>query len=210
MVTRAESAAATRRALLDAAAELLDLGGPDAVTLREVGAKAGVTRGAPYRHFADKDSLLTAVASEGWERLADRVHALRTDPSRPASEKLRDAVRALVDLGRAQPHLHRMLFRWNDKRLGTLERLHRQVCGPAGDPDAADRAAGRFQEEFLAVVTAVAGERGAGHHGALLLAGAHGIVDMEHGGHLGADRWRTTADELVGTLVRVVVEAGER
>ncbi|MFD0648993.1 TetR family transcriptional regulator [Streptomyces malaysiensis subsp. malaysiensis] len=45
MVTRAESAAVTRRALLDAAAELLDLGGPEAVTLREVGARAGVTRG---------------------------------------------------------------------------------------------------------------------------------------------------------------------
>lgn len=64
MVTRAESAALTRRALLDAAAELLDLGGPEAVTLREVGARAGVSRGAPYRHFADKDSLPTAVATE--------------------------------------------------------------------------------------------------------------------------------------------------
>jgi len=33
-----------RRALLDAAAELLDAGGPEAVTLREVGARAGVSR----------------------------------------------------------------------------------------------------------------------------------------------------------------------
>ena len=69
-----ESAAATRRALLDDAGELLDCGGPDAVTLREVGARAGVSRGAPYRHFANKESLLTAVAAEGWERLR-RPHA---------------------------------------------------------------------------------------------------------------------------------------
>ncbi|MFI6702265.1 helix-turn-helix domain-containing protein [Streptomyces sp. NPDC050509] len=62
MVTRAESAAITRRALLDAAAELLDLGGPEAVTLREVGARAGVSRGAPYRHFTGKDSLRTDPA----------------------------------------------------------------------------------------------------------------------------------------------------
>jgi Bacterial regulatory proteins, tetR family len=48
-------------------AELLDSGGPDAVTLRGVGARAGVSRGAPYRHFADKESLLTAVAAESWE-----------------------------------------------------------------------------------------------------------------------------------------------
>jgi AcrR family transcriptional regulator len=63
VISRVESAAATRRALLDAAADLLDTGGPDAVTLRAVGARAGVTRGAPYRHFPDKDSLLTAIAA---------------------------------------------------------------------------------------------------------------------------------------------------
>ena len=43
---RIDSAAATRRALLDDAAELLDSGGPAAVTLREVGARAGVSLGA--------------------------------------------------------------------------------------------------------------------------------------------------------------------
>ncbi|NKE60108.1 TetR/AcrR family transcriptional regulator [Lentzea sp. PSKA42] len=207
MVTRAESAAATRRALLDAAAELLDLGGPEAVTLREVGARAGVTRGAPYRHFADKDSLLTAVAAERWEQIAGQVHALRIDPALSASKKLRRALHTLIDVGRDQPHAYQMLFRWNGKRAGQLERLHRQLCGPEGDPEAADRAAGRFQDEFLAIVAAVAGERNAQHYGALLLAGAHGVAGMEHSGHLGADKWRTTADELVDTLVRVVVTA---
>ena len=44
MTSRLESAAKTRRALLDAAAELLDAGGPEAVTLREVGSRAGVSR----------------------------------------------------------------------------------------------------------------------------------------------------------------------
>ena len=47
MTSRLESAAKTRRALLDAAAELLDEGGPEAVTLREVGSRAGVSRAAP-------------------------------------------------------------------------------------------------------------------------------------------------------------------
>ncbi|KOV86683.1 TetR/AcrR family transcriptional regulator [Nocardia sp. NRRL S-836] len=203
MVTRAESAAATRRALLDAAAELLDLGGQEAVTLREVGARAGVTRGAPYRHFADKDSLLTAVAAERWEQLADQVHELRT-AELPPVEKLRGALRALVGVGREQPHLYTMLFRWREHRPGPLGRLHREVCGPAGDPEAADRAAGRFQDEFLGVVAEVVGADRARHHGALLLAGAHGIAGLEHSGHLGADRWRTSADELVATLIGLV------
>ncbi|WP_069862126.1 TetR/AcrR family transcriptional regulator [Streptomyces malaysiensis] len=214
MVTRAESAAVTRRALLDAAAELLDLGGPEAVTLREVGARAGVTRGAPYRHFAGKDSLLTAVVTEGWERIGDQVHALRTDPALSASEKLRGALRALIGVGQDQPHLYQMLFRRPGHRpeeLGEgLDRVRRQLCGPADDP-AADRvrAAGRFQDEFLAIVAALAGERNTRHYGALLLSGAHGIADMELSGHLGTDRLRSTTDELVDTLVRMVGDVGE-
>ncbi|MYU12269.1 TetR family transcriptional regulator [Streptomyces sp. SID8361] len=214
MVTRAESAAVTRRALLDAAAELLDLGGPEAVTLREVGARAGVTRGAPYRHFAGKDSLLTAVVTEGWERIGDQVHALRTDPALSASEKLRGALLALIGVGQDQPHLYQMLFRRPGHRpeeLGEgLDRVRGQLCGPAGDP-AADRvrAAGRFQDEFLAIVAALVGERNTRHYGALLLSGAHGIADMELSGHLGTDRLRSTTDELVDTLVRMVGDVGE-
>ncbi|MBI0298120.1 TetR/AcrR family transcriptional regulator [Streptomyces sp. PRKS01-29] len=207
------SAAVTRRALLDAAAELLDLGGPEAVTLREVGARAGVTRGAPYRHFAGKDSLLTAVATESWKRIGDQVHALRTDPALSASEKLRGALRALIGVGRDQPHLYQMLFRWRGHRSGErgegLHRVRRQLCAPAGDTAAATRAAGHFQDEFLAIVAALVGERNARHYGALLLTSAHGIATMEFSGHLDTDRWHTTADELVDTLVRMVADAGE-
>jgi hypothetical protein len=45
-----------------------------AVTLREVGS-VGVSRNAPYRHFADKEGLLTAVAVESWGRLAEALRA---------------------------------------------------------------------------------------------------------------------------------------
>ncbi|MFI2031114.1 TetR/AcrR family transcriptional regulator [Streptomyces buecherae] len=213
MVTRAETAAATRRALLDAAAELLDLGGPEAVTLREVGARAGVSRGAPYRHFAGKDSLLTAVVAESWERLGDQVHALRINLTLSASERLHGALRALVNVGREQPHLYQMLFRRRGHRPGGhgegLERVRRQLCGPEGDPTAAVRAAERFQDEFLAIVAALVGERNARHYGALLLTSAHGIAGMELSGHLDTDTWHTTGDELVDTLVRMVAGADQ-
>src|ERR1700754_2432495 len=95
-MSRAESAAATRRALLDDAAELLDSGGPDAVTVREVGARAGVSRGAPYRHFSDKESLLTAVAAEGWQRVGDHMHALQIDSRLGPADRLRAALIVLV------------------------------------------------------------------------------------------------------------------
>src|SRR5690242_12099472 len=126
MVTRVESAAVTRRALVDAAAELLDAGGREAVTLREVGARAGVSRGAPYRHFPDKESLLTAIAVESWERLGDQIRAVREDSSLSASERLRRALAGLIAVGRRQPHLYQQMF-----------------VTPAGDAAALLRAAGR-------------------------------------------------------------------
>lgn len=58
-----------RRALLDEALATIRSEGVDAVTLREIGARIGVSRTALYRHFADKRALLTAVATEGFRAL---------------------------------------------------------------------------------------------------------------------------------------------
>lgn len=187
-IPKNESAAATRRALLDAAADLLDLGGPDAVTLREVGARAGVTRGAPYRHFADKESLLITVAAEAWQHVGASVAALRADQSLPPAEKLRGALTALINIGRQRPHLYQMMF-----------------SNPAGDPGAMARAAQHSQDEFLAIVAGLVGQENARRYGALLLTSAHGITGMEVGGQLTADKWHTTAEELVTMLVAMIV-----
>src|SRR3981081_1231108 len=59
---------ALRHALLVEAARTIREDGVDAVTLRAVGARLGVSRTALYRHFADKSALLAAVAREGFQR----------------------------------------------------------------------------------------------------------------------------------------------
>ena len=189
-MSRAESAAATRRALLDDAAELLDRGGPGAVTLREVGARAGVSRGAPYRHFADKESLLAAVAAEGWERIGDQMHALQTDSRLPPADRLRAALIVLVTVSREQPFLYQLMF-----------------STPGGDPAAAVRAAQRSCDEFLAIAAAVVDEQNAQRFAAVLLTGAHGAAGLEMSGLLTTDKWHTTAEELTDTLIAVVAEA---
>jgi AcrR family transcriptional regulator len=192
-MSRTETAAATRRALLDEAAVLLDGGGPEAVTLREVGARAGVSRGAPYRHFADKENLLTAVAAEGWERIGDRMHALRMDERRPPADRLRRALVGVIDVSRRQPHLYQLMF-----------------SAPAGDPAAVVRAAQRMCDEFLAIVAAVVGEQNAGRHAAILLTGVHGAAGLESSGLLRTDKWHTDAEELVDSLLATVAEADRK
>jgi AcrR family transcriptional regulator len=68
-----------RRALLVEAARTIRAEGIDAVTLRAVGARLGVSRTALYRHFADKSALLAAVAREGFQRFRADLTAAWTE-----------------------------------------------------------------------------------------------------------------------------------
>jgi AcrR family transcriptional regulator len=62
-----------RRALLDEALVTIRAEGVNALTLRDIGARLGVSRTALYRHFADKRALLTAVATEGFRTLRQQL-----------------------------------------------------------------------------------------------------------------------------------------
>lgn len=186
MATRAETAAATRQALLTAAGVLLDAGGPSAVTLREVGALAGVTRSAPYRHFADKESLLTAVATAAWRDVGDSLEQLAADSAGP-ERSLRLALVAMVGIGRVRPHLYQLMF-----------------TTPVGDPAAAVRAAERAQDLFLTIVAGVVGAARSREYGGLLMTSAHGITGLEISGHLVWDKWQSTAEDLVDLLIGLI------
>ncbi|MFE9688868.1 TetR/AcrR family transcriptional regulator [Micromonospora sp. NPDC005806] len=59
-----------RRALLDAAGQVIGESGPAALSLRDLARRAGVSHAAPAHHFGDKAGLLTALAVEGFDLLA--------------------------------------------------------------------------------------------------------------------------------------------
>ncbi|MFB6392067.1 TetR/AcrR family transcriptional regulator [Polymorphospora lycopeni] len=62
-----------RRALLAAAVEAIGESGPSAVSLRDLARRASVSHAAPAHHFGDKAGLLTVLAAEGFDRLADTL-----------------------------------------------------------------------------------------------------------------------------------------
>lgn len=62
-----------RDTLIDAAIQLVEEGGPDNVSVREAAKRAGVSPGAPFRHFQSKTALLTAVAEQAMNRLTEAV-----------------------------------------------------------------------------------------------------------------------------------------
>lgn len=62
--------ASTRERILMAARRLLDERGSEGITMRRVAKAVGLTPMAVYRHFADRDGLLNALADQGFRQLA--------------------------------------------------------------------------------------------------------------------------------------------
>jgi len=98
-----------RRALLQAARQLLERKGPLGVGLRAAARLAGVSQAAPYRHFADKESILAALAEAGLGELADRLGAAARAAAGPAAA-LAAIAGAYVAFAAEQPHLFRLMF----------------------------------------------------------------------------------------------------
>src|SRR5216684_8463312 len=64
-----------RRGLIGAALELVKEAGPEGVSVREAARRAGVSPGAPFRHFESRDALMTAVAEEAQRRFRAEIDA---------------------------------------------------------------------------------------------------------------------------------------
>jgi AcrR family transcriptional regulator len=62
-----------RRAVLDAAVAAIAESGPTAVSLRDLARRADVSHAAPAHHFGDKAGVLTALAAEAYDKLADTL-----------------------------------------------------------------------------------------------------------------------------------------
>jgi AcrR family transcriptional regulator len=93
---RKQQAAATRSTLVAIARRLFAENGFHATGVSELVAAAGMTRGALYHHFADKEDLFEAVfrdvAAELFGAAADRVRGIHGDPWRMLQEGLKGAL----------------------------------------------------------------------------------------------------------------------
>ena len=94
---------ALRPALIAAARELLSREGPGAVSLREAARRVGVSATATYRHFVDKEHLLSAVAAEGFVEFAD-------DLRKGGASGFDGMGVAYLDFALRQPGLFRLMF----------------------------------------------------------------------------------------------------
>jgi AcrR family transcriptional regulator len=97
-----------RAACLRSALELLEESGTAALSLRAVARRAGVAPSAPYRHYADRDALVSAVAAVGYRELFDYLTAAHAAPS--GIDDLAAVAVAYVRFAIERPALFRVMF----------------------------------------------------------------------------------------------------
>jgi AcrR family transcriptional regulator len=99
-----------RTALLDQAEIVLRKRGIDALSLRELAREAGVSHGAPRRHFADRRALLDALAERGYLRLAEQMRSAAGRAKGDYAGVLRAAGAAYVSFAVREPALVDLMF----------------------------------------------------------------------------------------------------
>ena len=129
-----------RAALVAAALKEIAKTGPEAFSLRNVARRAGVSAPAVYRHFADKDALLAAVAEECWDQIGVALLAAVENAPDDALERFRATGIAYVTFAVEHPEHFRAM-----SVPGLIERM---------SPDRMERANAWAIEERAALARA--------------------------------------------------------
>jgi AcrR family transcriptional regulator len=99
-----------RQALIEGAIALIAEQDVDSLSLREVARRVGVSHAAPYRHFPDKDSLLAAVAEEGFMGLTQAMKGKIEQAGEDPLERLEATGVGYVQFAIAHPSHYRVMF----------------------------------------------------------------------------------------------------
>src|SRR5882757_6974221 len=86
-----------RDALVQAALQQVELDGPESISISALARKLGVSQPAPYKHFADRETLLTAVTAEAFRQFNDVLRQSIGKPSKRS--KLSRLAQATLDFG---------------------------------------------------------------------------------------------------------------
>ena len=98
-----------KNALIKAGIEILSKEGIEALSLRNVAKRAGVSHTAPYAHFVDKQALIAAIAAEGYKKLYEKLFAAQT-PQKDPLARLMATAHAYLQFALDEPDHFRITF----------------------------------------------------------------------------------------------------
>jgi AcrR family transcriptional regulator len=186
-----------REAMIRVAEQLLESDGPSGWTVRAAARIAGVSSGAPYRHFADKDTLLAAVAERGFAQLCSEIAEQLDGAGDAAAERLNALSGAYVRFAIANPGRYQIMF----GRDIFDRNLHPALCS------AADRTFDALRAEIIRAQDAGALRRDQPSDAIAAAAWAiiHGLADLLLSGRLN-EVSDGDADTLTATLGQMMLE----
>src|SRR5215469_938635 len=98
-----------RERLCEAAERLFAEKGPDAVTMRQLAAELGVSPMTPYRYFQDKEDILAAVRTNGFNRFADALEGAFASPG-DVRAKSSAVGEAYMNFAFEHPQTYKLMF----------------------------------------------------------------------------------------------------
>ena len=123
-----------KQALLETSEVLLDLHGPDGVTIRAVAREVGVSHAAPVNHYKDRQALLTALATTLFNALLVKVRNKLSNKSLTANERVSVFATVLFDYAMAHPNRYRLLWHTglvnhdDPELLGAMDQFYDACC----------------------------------------------------------------------------------
>jgi len=182
---RERERAERRQAIVNAARELAEAEGWEAVTTRRLSDRIEYSQPVLYSHFENRDAIIEAVALEGFSELAVAMHDGRTKARSPEAA-LRGTVRAYVEFARANPALYDAMF--------TLA-----TDLPFGRPEAPAQLHDAF-DEIRKAVEPLAGSRDPETLTEIVWSSMHGLASLARAGRLRPDFHSKRMAIFVGLL----------
>lgn len=99
-----------REQLMITAIEHLATQGTEGLSLRAIARELGVSQTAPYRHFRDKNALLAALSTDGFQTLTNAMRAATEEHRSDAARALQLCGVAYIQFARAHPQQYKLMF----------------------------------------------------------------------------------------------------
>jgi AcrR family transcriptional regulator len=186
---RERERAERHRLIVQAAKDLAEAEGWEAVTTRRLAERVEYSQPVLYSHFAGKDAIMAAVAVEGFAELTADLHRARTAQNSPRAA-LSAAAEAYLDFARTRTTLYQVMF------VLPLDILW------ADDTEAADLEAAFG--ELLAAVRPLAGDRDPVTLTETIWSALHGLATLAHTHRLRPDHDRHRLELLLDHFPPIV------
>ena len=176
-----------REALVQAALREAEREGPEAISIKGLAKKLGVSQPAPYRHFADREALLQAVTAEAFRQFNAVLREAIRKPSKRS--KLSRFALAALDFGLRRNGIYRLMFASRTMACATTDsELHM----------AAKEAFALLVESFEAPAVGLLRER----HALQIWVALHGMITLAEQGLITGHAAQVTREELIEDIVQ--------